>query len=233
MAGLITLLRDLHRVHRQARDLREHLERLPQEVKYAKAAVARQEQAFLEGQNLLKHLKVTIHDKEVTLKTTMQQIDRYETQVNLVSGKKEYDALKVEIARAKELCGQLEDQILQAMSDVDERKLALPGLEQAFKAGQAELAQFEAQTKETQAQVADELTRVVAQIKEIEVGLPEDARVRYDRLVQAMGADALTPIHNRTCSSCGTAITAQNANDMLRDRFLICPSCGRIFYLPE
>jgi uncharacterized protein len=233
MAGLIALLRELHRAHRQVHDLREHLNRLPFQLKAQKAKAAKQEDALRVAQDALKHTKVTIHDKEVSLKSTNQQIEKYERQLNEVTAKKEYDALKTEIARAREQCAKLEDELLTAMTELDERKSALPAVEQAAQNARDALAQFEASAKEKQANLNEELNRARLQLKEIEKGMPEDMKPQYDRIVQAIGADALTTVRNRTCSSCSTEITAQNYNDLLRDRLIICATCDRILYLPE
>src|SRR5262245_15693758 len=118
MSGLIALLRDLHRVHRQKRDLREHLDRLPYQLKAMRAKTARAENAFKEGQDALKRLKVGIHEREVSLKTKAGQIEKWETQINLVTSKKEYDALKLEMAHTKEECGRLEDEVLLALTEI-------------------------------------------------------------------------------------------------------------------
>jgi predicted nucleic acid-binding Zn-ribbon protein len=233
MAGLTALLRELHRIHRQVRDLREHIDLLPSQLKSQKAKVTRHEQALVEGQNSLKQLKVTIHDKEITLKETQQQIGKFEGQLNTATSMKEYKALQTEIGNARKLCSQLEDEILLAMTETDERKAALPGLEQAAQNARQELARFEAEAAQKQANVSNELNNVMAQLKEAEKSLPEDVRPQYERLVTALGAEALVPVRDRTCTNCSTGITAQNYNDLMRDRFLLCKSCGRIFYLPE
>jgi predicted nucleic acid-binding Zn-ribbon protein len=233
MAGLTALLRELHRLHRQARDLREHIDRLPSQMKIQKAKVTRHEQALVDCQNALKQLKVTIHDKELTLKETHQQIDKYEGQLNTATAMKEYRALQTEIANARKLCSRLEDEILLAMTETDERKAALPGLEQAAQNAREELARFDAEAAQKQANVSSELNNVMVQLKDAEKSLPEDVQPLYERLVTALGAEGLVPVRDRTCTNCSTGITAQNHNDLMRDRFLLCKSCGRILYLPE
>src|SRR5438132_12063699 len=98
MAGPATILRDIHRLRRHARDLRAEIERGPRLLKGQQTKVARQEDVVREAQERLKRLKVTCHDKEVQLKQTLQQISKHEKQLNEATSKKEYDALKSEIA---------------------------------------------------------------------------------------------------------------------------------------
>src|SRR5437868_1759314 len=187
MSGLIALLRDLHRVHRQKRDLREHRDRLPYQLKAQRARAVRAEAAVKEVQDALKRLKVGIHEKEVSLKAKAQQIEKWETQINLVTSKKEYDALKLEMAHTKEECGRLEDQVLLAMTEIDERNAALPGLEKTMREIRDEVGRFEAEAREKQANLDQDMAKIEAQLKELEAQLPDDFRAAYHRVVNALG----------------------------------------------
>ena len=60
-----------------------------------------QEQSQRESQEAIKKLKVTIHEKEVETKAKQQLIYKHEGQLNAAGSKKEYDALKTEIAAEK------------------------------------------------------------------------------------------------------------------------------------
>jgi predicted nucleic acid-binding Zn-ribbon protein len=232
MATLIPLLRQLHRLHSLVRDLREQVDRMPQQIKAQKAKLARQEEEQRKAQDALKKLKVHAHEKEVTLKSRQQQIAKYERQINEVTAKKEYDALQHEIAAARQECVQLEDEILAGMLEADERAATLPALEQAIKQARDEYTRFEQGTSDRRGELTGRLEEAQKELKEAEANLPAAVRPQYDRLVQAMGADALAPVRDRACRACATAITAQNYNDLVADRFLCC-TCARILYLPE
>jgi predicted nucleic acid-binding Zn-ribbon protein len=233
MPGLTDLFREIHRLRRFGRDLHEHLERVPRQLKAQQAKVARQEDLLRQGQEALKHLKVTTHEKEVSLRSTHQQIAKHERQLNEAGSKKEYDALKVEIAADREKCQRLEDEILQAMTDTDERTAALPTLEQNVRQAKEECSRAEQGAGERVASLQAQLAEAQAQLVAAEAQIPADARQQYDRVVNALGADALAAVTNRNCSACYTGITAQNYNDLLIGNLVLCKSCGRILYLPE
>jgi predicted nucleic acid-binding Zn-ribbon protein len=233
MAGLGTLLRELHRIHRQYRDLREILDRIPVQLKIQRTKTARHEDALKQGQEGLKRVKVTIKEKESELKSKGEQIDKYERQINTVTEMKEYRALKTEIAGGKEACARLEDEILHAMGEVDERTAALPELEKNAKTAREDLARFESTSKEKEAGLREQLGQVEAKLKETEKGLPEEYHELYNRLVNARGADALAPVRGRICSACSTEITNQQRAELALDRWLVCPACDRILYMPE
>jgi predicted nucleic acid-binding Zn-ribbon protein len=123
MPGLTDLFRDIHRLRRFAHDLQEQIQRVPRQLQVQQARIARQEDLLRQGQDAIKHLKVSIHEKEVSLKTTHQQVAKHERQLNESASKKEYDALKAEIAADRQKCLQLEDEIL----GVGERLESLQG----------------------------------------------------------------------------------------------------------
>jgi predicted nucleic acid-binding Zn-ribbon protein len=232
MAGLTDLFREIHRLRRFGRDLNEQLERVPRQLKTQQARIARQEELLRQGQEDIKHLKVTTHEKEVSLRSTHQQIAKHEKQLNEAGSKKEYDALKAEVAADREKCQRLEDEILQAMTDTEERTAQLPTLEQNVRQAKEEYARLEKGTDERVADLRAQLAEAQSQLTAAEVQIPADARTQYDRVVNAMGAEALAAVTNRNCSACYTGITAQNYNDLLIGNLVLCKSCGRILYLP-
>jgi predicted nucleic acid-binding Zn-ribbon protein len=233
MPGPAEIFRQIHRLRRFARDLQEQLDRIPRQLRAQQAKVARQEELYREAQDALKHLKVAVHDKEVTLKTTHGQVSKYQKQLNEAGSKKEYDALQAEIAAAREKCRQMEDEILNGMSESEEKAAQLPELDKAVKQAKEEYGRFEKEAGGRQADLAGQLEQVQAQLKEVEAGLPREVRPQYDRVIAARGADALAAVRNRTCTACNSEITAQNYNELQQDRFVLCKACGRVLYLPE
>jgi predicted nucleic acid-binding Zn-ribbon protein len=233
MSGPATLFREIHRLRRSAQDIKDQLDRFPRQLKAQQARVARQEELQREGQDRIKHLKVGIHDKEVTLKTTHGQIKKYEKQLDEAAGKKEYDALQLEIATAKAKCQSLEDEILTDMTTMEETTAQLPELERAVQQAREEYKQFEATSGEKRAELTKQLTETLARLKEAEAGIPGSIRPQYDRMVAAMGADAMACARNRICLACSTEITTQNHHELLQHNFVVCKACGRILYPPE
>ena len=59
---------------------------------------------------------MTSHEQEVLLKAKQQQVVKHEKQLNEATAKKEYDALRAEIANEKKACQTLEDEILSRCS---------------------------------------------------------------------------------------------------------------------
>ena len=233
MPGPAVIMREIHRLRRHAKELQSEIDRGPRLLKAQQGKVVKQEEALREAQEAIKHLKVAIHDKEVTLRGKNQEIAKHERQLNEATSKKEYDALKAEIASERRMCQQLEDDILNDMALSEEKAARLPELEQAVKRAKDEVARFDSANQARIADLTKELTQVRENLQAVETTLPEDILRDYQRLTAARGEDALAAVQNRTCTACYTEITAQNYNELVQVQFVLCKNCGRILYLPE
>jgi predicted nucleic acid-binding Zn-ribbon protein len=233
MAGPAPLFREIHRLRRYAHDLQEQLDRIPRQLKAHHTRLAKAEQALRDTQEAIRKLKVTASDKEKELKGKHGQIERYEQQINLVSSKKEYDALQTEIAHAKTVCGQLEDEILLAMTETDEKVAQVPALEKTLAQVKDEVARFEADAKTRKADLEAQLAGAKKDLAPVEAQIPADLRPQYNRTISSLGPDGLAAVKERTCTGCYTEIIRQDLTELEDERFVVCKSCGRILYLPE
>jgi predicted nucleic acid-binding Zn-ribbon protein len=232
MSGAIEIFREIHRLRRQVHELQEQIDRVPRQLKAQQARVARQQDILREGQDALKKMKVGIHEKELSLKETHQLIGKHRQQFNQAGTTKEYDALKAEIARELQTCDRLEMDILQAITDSETKAAEIPTLEQALQQAKDDCARFEKSSSARLVDLQAQLAEARQQLAQAEEHIPEDVQHQYNRIVQAMGPNALAALNGRICSACYTEVTAQNYNDVLLGRFFTCRSCGRILYLP-
>src|SRR5262249_50015410 len=202
MSGPAILFREIHRLRRFAHDLQEQIDRVPRQQKIQQAKVARQEEILRAAQDALKHLKVEIHSKEVTLKTTHGQIAKFQKQLNEVGSKKEYDALQHEIRDAKETCQRLEEEILTGMVESEEKTAQIPEFEKAVRQAKEEYAQFESGIQERLNGYRTQLAEAGQQLQEREAVIPDNLRSQYDRIVASKGHDAMSAVQGRTCAAC-------------------------------
>ena len=227
------IFREIHRLRQNLKDLQDRIEQMPKQVKAQKNAVARQEEALKQAQDGLKHAKVDMHSKEVSLKEVMGKLDKYQRQLNEIMSKKEFEALKLEIAHARQAKDKLETEILEAMGDAEERAIKLPELEKTLQQTRGVTAKLEAESQTRLANFSEQMAVVKKQLAEVEATLPDDLMPHYVRISNLKGENALAPVAGRTCSACYTEVTEQNFNDLARGLFLSCKSCGRILYRPE
>jgi len=226
-------LREIHRLRRAAKDLTDRIEAGPRQIKAQHTVIARQEENLKKAQDELKHLKVHTHEKEVSLKAATEQTKKYEKQLNDIMSKKEYDALKHELATTRASEAKLEDDILAKFGDIEERQKKIPELEKTLAQSKAQAVQLEREQESRLTELKRQHAEVQKQLAEHEALLPDDIKPAYDRLIASKGEDAMSAVENKNCIACYTGITAQNYNDLVQGRFLLCKSCGRILYLPE
>ena len=231
MAGIGDTFREIHRLRRHARDVQQEIDRGPYTLKARRAVAARAEEAYKAAQDELKKVKVGTHEKESALKSTHTQIAKYEKQLDDVTDKKQYDALKTEIANARQKAQTLEDEILEGMTDAEDRAAKLPSQEAAAKKAKEDLAAFEKEHAERAARLAGQLKETLAQLKTVEARIPEQYVPQYQRMVNAYGADALAGVQNHSCTHCHTNITVQQMHEVETGEFVTCRSCGRGLYI--
>ncbi len=233
MAGVSDSLREIHRLRRHAREMQAEIDRGPLTLKAHRARAAKIEDVARDAHESLKKLKVTAHEKEVSLKSTVGQIAKYEKQLDTASDTKQMEALKHQIEHAKAQAATLEDEILTALAEIDERTAKLPQQDADAAKAKNDLAAFEAEHQDRLQRLAEELRSALAQLAEVEAHLPADVKPQYQRAVNAYGADALAAVEGQTCQQCHTQITSQQRIELLAGQFVLCKSCGRGLYLPE
>src|SRR5215831_16783643 len=131
MPGVAEFLREIHRLRRHAREMQQEIDRAPVVLRAHKAKKEKAEASAAEAHDAVKKLKVATHEKEVTLKTTIQQIAKYEKQLDEVTDMKQMEALRHQITAAKDKVSTFEDEILNALGEIDERNAKLPEQDKA------------------------------------------------------------------------------------------------------
>jgi predicted nucleic acid-binding Zn-ribbon protein len=230
MSGPASILREIHRLRRHIKDLDSKIDNGPRQLKAQQNKIAKDEENVKKAQDTLKHCKVHIHEKEVAIKSTQAEIQKYEKQLGEISTKKEYDALRLEIARARDHIKKIEDEILELMLELDEKDKLVPEAEKGVQKAKDDVAQFERDLKERLARFAEDKAKASAELRHIETTLPDEIRAQYDRLVSFKGEDSIAAVAGTNCTACYTEVTPQMANDLARGVFILCKNCGRMLY---
>jgi uncharacterized protein len=231
MATNASILREIHRLRIYVQDLATRSDQGPRARKVQQEKLARQEETLKQAQEALKHVKVHIHENEVSIKAAQETIHKYEKQLKEnITSKKEYDALNAEIAQSKSTIGKLEDATLELIGASEEQTRKLPEIEAAARKAREDFARFDQDQADNLRRFAEEKTRTLEELKTAEASLPDDIRPVYHRLAAAKGADALSSEKGGVCTACYTEVTPQMASDLRRGVYLQCKSCGRILY---
>ena len=228
-----TLLRKLHRIHRQLADLKGQIERGPRQIKAGEMLIAKAESDLQQSRETLKRATVASDEKQLQLKSREMRIVDLEGKLNTAASNREFSLLKEQIAADEQANSVLSDEILEALEQLDlmqaqvennEKELAKQRSEQA-----ARIIEVEAKMKE----LRGELQRVETELQESEKEIPAGAIVDYKRLTEARGEDALAPIEGDSCGGCYQTLTTQLIDRLRMSMLIRCPNCNAFLYSPE
>ncbi|HQR07096.1 MAG TPA: hypothetical protein PLN21_09755 [Gemmatales bacterium] len=225
-----SVLEEIHTYLLRIRSVSEELDEGPRQLKRLQSRVASTEKALADHHTKIKSMKVSINDKEVSLKANADQIKKYKKDLNAITSKKEFDALNIEIAGLEKRNGDLEDEGLQLMTEVEEAVARISTLEQAIKEAKANYARVDAELKAQLPSWQTRLDEAKQQFAIKKMLIPEDWRKIFDRQELSEGADALAPLSGRSCSACYTDVTAQQVAMITTGKIEACKSCGKLLY---
>jgi predicted nucleic acid-binding Zn-ribbon protein len=232
MPSIVETLREAHRLRKLIRDLQEQIAEGPSLLSAEQDRLDRAEKDVADAKAALQQLKLDVRDKESTLKTTHQQLAKYEKQRETAASKKELDAFDHEIKHNREKASQFEDEILNGLGEIDERTANIPVLEKELAKVRQESAGFQKEADERIARLHAELERAQGELAEGEKNLPPEVRQTYSRLVASHGPDAMAKVENRICQACYASLTMQTIRELEGGgRFVTCTICGRALYV--
>jgi uncharacterized protein len=227
-------LRDLHQLHQRARALRDRLSSAPKTLAARQAALTTRQAEVEAARKALQDAKMHVKKHEHTLKGIETRIDDLKVKLNQVKKNDEYKALQNQIAHDNVAKGKAEEDILNALEDVETRTAEVARLEADVKRFAAEVAALQQQIEQQAGDHKGQLRELEAAITQAESAIPEVHRDHYRRIVARYGADALAACEDGSCHGCYTAITAQMMNDLInRNSLTFCLSCGRLLYYIE
>ena len=227
------VLRTLHRIHQQLSDLQERQARGPKQIKAHTANVARTEQELEQCIANTKAAQIAADQKQLQLKTCENKMLDLKRKLNEASSNREYQALLEQIAADEMAKSVLEDEILEALGNIDELQVAVGEARQKVAKSKDELKRIEQAVADQAAQLQTSIDRLEGELKETEARLPADFRVMYSRVIKSMGSDALAQVENECCGGCFHKLTPNVYNQLCMSQAIFCSSCGRLIYLPE
>ena len=230
IAPLPTLFREAHRLRRHLRELQAEIDDSPRKIRIRNNRIAKLEDELKQAQETIKHLKTNIATLDLNLKSSHQQLLKYQQQLGDMKNERETVAKQAEIDFTQSQIRELEEQSLAKIAELDTRTADLPRLNENLAKAKEEFKVFEKETNKAIERLREEKAHAEIALLEAEKDLPETIRSDYDRVVKAHGADALSGVKDRVCEHCNNSITVQQKCDLLRGMFLCCRTCGRGLY---
>jgi predicted nucleic acid-binding Zn-ribbon protein len=229
----IATLRELHRIHRQLSDLRDRQQRGPRQVAAQRASFQKLESELEAQRQALKAARMAADQKQLQLKSGEAKIADLQNKLNAASSNREYQALQEQIAADRMANSVLEDEILEALGKIDDMQRELKEFEQRVARARDEVVKVEQAVAEQAQHIHYDLTRLEAELRQVEAMLSKEFADIYHRLIHSKGSDGLAQAEGEVCGGCYQKIPPNRFNQLRLGHAITCGSCGRLLYLPE
>jgi len=229
----ISVLRTLHRIHRQLTDLREQLDRGPRQIRAAETHVQHCENVRVRTHDEAKAIRMAADKQQLQLKSGEDKVKELRRKLNAAVSNREYQALLEQIAADEMANSVLADEILEAMEKADAFRKNIAEAESGLVAAKQKADEVRAEIAKSQPSLLAEVARLEAELRQSEAMLPDDIRELYRRIVRQKGEDALAVIENQCCGGCNQQVPINLCNQVMLGQAVSCKTCGRLLYLPE
>jgi len=207
--------------------------KLPDLVAKELAAFNEAEEGFREAERTLAELEASRRDKEGQLEEHEAHMQRLKGHLKEITNTREYQAYIQEMDGVQRTVGQLEEEILGILADIDTIREQVAERRKDFDAHR--------KIYETErAKVDEELARIE---KDVEVAkgakVERSAKIqpallkRYDKITTQVRR-ALVPIQSSSCGGCHMNVPPQLVSEVKRGTQVHqCPHCRRLLFVPD
>ena len=209
-------------------------------LKQVKASLAGNEelqqvrQALQKGEKKLSRQRTRLRDQELKMRSLTHKIASVEDQLysGRIKNPKELANLQEEVQYLKRREGELEDQVLESMIEVEDSEASVT--EQRER-----LARLEEEWQETQARLSaeqDELVNRLSQLKTKRAKLQNTIEAGdlalYEDLRRRKGGLAVALLEGELCQGCRVTLPSSKVQQARQGEILtLCGSCERILYV--
>ncbi|MRR53839.1 MAG: hypothetical protein EG824_09635 [Deltaproteobacteria bacterium] len=171
---------------------------------------------------------------EENLASESDSIARSEERLREIKTQKEYQAVSKEIAAAKKVKADLEDQILQKITRSDELN-ALVTEKEGY------LREFEVNSSVRKGELRARIDQLEADISAVSVARDETAKAvapammkRYETLREKRQGVAIAEAKGGSCLGCNMNLPPQLFNSLFKeDTYVTCPHCQRLLFMRD
>ena len=213
---------DLGELERSKDYLPEMINNLESQVEETTKALEDSEKEFKE-QNLLNERL----DLELT--TLNQELAKLQKQMMIIKTNKEYDAITNEIANRKLRISEIEEEILKALTRIDDLKESIKEYREKLQGIEEINADQLVQLREELNSIDDKIKIKEGDRKNITVRIDRKLLATYERVKKGRGNQVVVTIKKRACGACYKGIPPQVIQEIRKgDIIYTCDNCGRI-----
>jgi predicted nucleic acid-binding Zn-ribbon protein len=228
-----SLSEDLAALHSLLLDLEEVEEMLatgPRKVATQERLANKKREECDTQKNHITELRKAADGKSLQLKTNEARIEELRGKLNAAGSNREYEIITSQIEADTMANSVLEDEILEALENVDEAIGEQEAMEAAHKTLVEKQKKTAKEVSESAAGLNERAEALRAEIEVAEKKVPTSAVEAYKRLRGAHGAGSLASVENNACENCYSELSPQQRVALNLNKVLFCSSCARLIY---
>jgi uncharacterized protein len=209
-------------------------EALLEEIAALDTKVAEAQSAIAAKKEELALLNEDKEKLEEGIAAELENITRSESHQKEIKTQKEYQAVSREIATAKKLSAELEEQLLQKIGQADELNVAINGIVETLSVLEQNITVQKVEVQGKISRLEEAINCDAAEREAIAKGLPAMMLRRYGILREQRRGVAVVEARDGSCLGCNMQLPPQLYNTLFRGEELItCPHCQRMLVLRQ
>ncbi len=230
----MSLVSQLYQLQQIDTEIREKTLRLREVLQAQKGNKALQA-AKVQMETAVSHLQSRqIKHKDLSLEFESLNSKVKSSETRLYSGKvtntKELTDLQKEIASLVRRRESLEEEVLEAMVNVEDAQGEKVAAEQVLSNVQAEWDKETASLKKEQNELALRIHALNGKRESLVTSIPAKALAEYQHIAKRKGGIAVAKLRVNQCMVCQVSASANKVKDAREGKLVTCGSCGRILY---
>ncbi len=211
--------------------LKESMTLRPRELDDDRRKVATVKATLDEILQHLKRVKMDAAAREVDVKKCDQEIEKIRVALNQAKSNSEYTIYKEQIKKQEEARGQIEEEVINMLTDIDALEAKRKEKDAQLKEAEKVLAKKDAEVSELVKGMESQAQALEAQRGALVAGIdPEQLRL-YERVLARHNNFAVARVDSQVCQGCFMSVTTQEITHLRGGQFIQCKCCSRILYL--
>ena len=239
MGATLEALQRLQAIEVQLRSSREQIESRQRTVEAHRRKLATLTRQATDVHDAIRKQQAEADKLELERKTQEAHLAKLREALNHSKTNKEYAAILTQLNTDKADALKFEDEVLTALSKVDDLKKSGAELKVQLEKEQTRAAELEKAARDAEQKLSGQLARLEGQREEATDGIPVEALTLFERACERHEGSGLAMVEQPhpkraeyVCSGCYMSVTLESINALQsRDVIVTCPNCSRILYL--
>lgn len=234
MQESLRALLELQKTDQDLHELEQFKVDIPNQLETMETAQSEAETRLSDQETKVADIEKDRRQHERDLQAAQEQVKKYQGQLYSVKTNKEYDALQAEIQAQKNRISELEDAILQLISEAETEQETLETIRGETESLIERFSEERTALESRLSAVDEDVAVKMDERKRMAMRVENQVLKVYDRIRRNLRGMTVVPLKKGACSGCFHVIPLQVIMQIRQGRRLVsCESCGRILILEE